>query len=198
MMGRDFPTPFALVRTADPSGVSGVGTVAMGVIWPDQRVAVRWAGHRPPTGYHTPVRQLCLFDHVDEIEGIHGHNGHTFMQRRDPMSGCGDLGMDVFGIVGTYGLRREIAYWGLAFHDGPVVTWRAHSDGFPPRVEQWPSGVTRAWEELRDEETSADEVAFAWVPSQADALMHAHPANKLTGRRRLVRRHGVSKSPHRR
>lgn len=195
MIGRDWPRPLALVRHADPSGVSGRGVVAAGVAWPDDRAVFRWSGARPPAGHDAPVRQLCLFDSVAEIATVHGHQGATDVVTRDPMSACADLGLAVFGVVGTYGLRRSVAYWGVAYDGGPAVTWRCDPSR-PPRVEIWPGGWEAAWAELRDGETAADEVRVAWVPGQAADLVNAHPAYRLTGRRVVARRGVHEKSPH--
>lgn len=194
-MGRDWPRPLALVRHCDPSRVSGTGVVATGVVWPDRRALFRWSGLRPPTGHDVPVQQLCMFDHVHQIAAVHGHQGATDVVTRDPMSACADLGIAVFGIVGTYGLRRDVAYWGVAFDDGPAVTWR-NDPGRPVRIEQWPGGWSDAWTELRDGETAADEVRVAWVPGQAADLVNAHPVYRLTGRTAVVRNGAHRKSPH--
>jgi hypothetical protein len=142
------------------------------------------------------VQQLCLFDSVDEISTVHGHQGATSVVTRDPMSACADLGVTVFGIVATYGLRRSVTCWGAAWADGPAVTWR-NDPHRPPRIEQWPTGWGAAWAELRDGETAADEVRLAWVPYQAADLVNAHPAYRLTGRTAVVPRPSpLRKSPH--
>lgn len=62
---------FALVRSADPSGVSGVGIVAWGVVFPDGKAVTQW------TGATTGVRQIMVWDSVADIEAIHGHHGST-------------------------------------------------------------------------------------------------------------------------
>lgn len=59
---------FVLHRKVDHSGNSGVGDVAMGVVWPDGGVTIRWAGETPST-----VVWLCVEDAIR----IHGHNGDT-------------------------------------------------------------------------------------------------------------------------
>lgn len=66
---------FWLVRSDDPSGVSGTGTVAEGVEFTDGSVSLRWFGDRPSTGqYHS----------IDDVRKIHGHNGSTVVEFRDP------------------------------------------------------------------------------------------------------------------
>lgn len=193
MIGRGWPQPFALHRTHDVSGVSGEGLVAAGVIWPDNRAAMLWAGRTPPPGSETCVRQVNLFDDVAEIEAVHGHQGHTRLCRRDPASPCVDLGVAVFGIVGWYGPSSRITHWGVLWDGGPAVTWRA-DDLLPPRIEQWPSGATAAYAELQD--LSADEARLVWVPS--DALMIASAGRSREGRRWRETRPGnpaAKKSP---
>ncbi|WP_344311098.1 hypothetical protein [Fodinicola feengrottensis] len=67
----DSPVVFALVRSADPSGVSGVGVVAWGVLFGDGRAVTQW------TGETTGVRQIMVWDSIRDIETIHGHSGAT-------------------------------------------------------------------------------------------------------------------------
>lgn len=179
MIGHAWPQPFALNRAHDPSGVSGVGVVATGVVWPDGRAAMRWTGATPPTGHDQCVRQLNLFDDVAEIAAVHGHGGHSALDMRDPSLPCADLGMAVFGIVGWYGQRSRVTYWGVRWDSGPAVTWR-NDDRRPARIEQWPDGGAHAaFSELAD--LSADEVRIAWVPH--DALTIASVTRGIEGRR---------------
>lgn len=63
---------FRLVRTEDVSGVSGTGTVAMGVVFPDGHAAMRWV-----VGEH---RSTVVWDNVESIEAVHGHGGRTTIQ----------------------------------------------------------------------------------------------------------------------
>lgn len=193
VIGRGWPQPFALERSEDPSGISGEGTVATGVIWPDNRAAMRWAVPCPPPGYHSRVNQLELLDDVDEIEGVHGHGGRTRLCRRDPAVPCVDLGIAVFGIVGWYGLQSRVTHWGVLWDAGPAVTWRADPLR-EPRIEQWPSGAHAAYAELGD--LDADEARLVWVPS--DALMIASAGRSRDGRRWLPEpagRTAAKKSP---
>jgi len=59
---------FTLVRSADPSGISGVGVVAEGTVWSDGSVALRWLGDHPAT---------AVWPSLDEVLAVHGHNGAT-------------------------------------------------------------------------------------------------------------------------
>lgn len=63
-----FARPFVLQRDHDVSGVSGTGTVADGVQFPDGSVAIRWRGARPST-----VVWASLADALH----VHGHSGAT-------------------------------------------------------------------------------------------------------------------------
>jgi hypothetical protein len=60
---------FILHRNEDVSGVSGIGVVAEGVEFSDGKVALRWI-----TGEH---RSTVMWDSVDSVERIHGHDGRT-------------------------------------------------------------------------------------------------------------------------
>lgn len=59
---------FLLQRDRDVSGVSGTGVVAEGVQFTDGRAALRWLTEIATTG---------LYDSVDHLEFIHGHDGAT-------------------------------------------------------------------------------------------------------------------------
>lgn len=60
---------FLLRRHQDISGVSGVGDVADGVLWPDGTAVVRWRGDNPSTVHWDRGRA--------SVELIHGHGGAT-------------------------------------------------------------------------------------------------------------------------
>lgn len=59
---------FNLVRDVDVSGVSGVGVVAEGVIFSDGRCAMRW---------RTDTASTALYDSINDVIHIHGHEGAT-------------------------------------------------------------------------------------------------------------------------
>ncbi len=61
---------FYLQRDIDESGVSGVGIVAEGIIFTDGRCALRWRTQTASTG---------LYDSIDQLEEIHGHQGKTIV-----------------------------------------------------------------------------------------------------------------------
>ena len=57
---------FALRRDADPTGMSGTGTIAYGATLPDGRAIVQWLGDRPST---------VIWRNTDDAEYIHSHGG---------------------------------------------------------------------------------------------------------------------------
>lgn len=68
------PRRFKLVRSADPSGVSGTGVVALGVQWPNGHVALHWLGDDPAT---------AVWQSIDSVLRIHGHDGLTVVRWLD-------------------------------------------------------------------------------------------------------------------
>lgn len=64
-------TVFVLLRHKDISGNSGTGIVAEGVRFSDGKVAMRWL---------TDTATTVLFDSVEDVEKIHGHEGATEIQ----------------------------------------------------------------------------------------------------------------------
>lgn len=59
---------FRLDRDTDITGVSGTGTVADGVVWPDGTVSIRWRGDRP---------SAVFWNSIADAEAVHGHGGAT-------------------------------------------------------------------------------------------------------------------------
>lgn len=59
---------FELHRDVDPSGVSGTGVVAEGVVFTDGTAVMRWVGTLATT---------VVADSLGDIVCIHGHNGKT-------------------------------------------------------------------------------------------------------------------------
>jgi hypothetical protein len=62
---------FLLDRFEDASGVSGTGFVAEGVVFTDGTVALRWT---------VELQSTALYDSVDDLLAIHGHDGSTHVQ----------------------------------------------------------------------------------------------------------------------
>jgi hypothetical protein len=61
---------FYLYRTVDESGVSGVGRVAEGVCFSNGRRVLSWL---------TRTSSIAVYDNIDDVETIHGHNGQTYV-----------------------------------------------------------------------------------------------------------------------
>lgn len=60
---------FILRRRIDETGLSGVGDVAWGVLFPDGVAVTRWCV--------TDVRQTCVWKSLDDVRAVHGHEGKT-------------------------------------------------------------------------------------------------------------------------
>lgn len=65
---------FNLVRNKDISGVSGVGVVAWGILFPDGRVSIRWNSVRSSTN---------SYESLEDLVYIHGHEGATVVEWLD-------------------------------------------------------------------------------------------------------------------
>jgi len=63
---------FVLYREEDVTGVSGTGVVAEGIKFSDGHAAVRWC-----VGDH---RSTSVWDSMEAMEAIHGHDGRTTVQ----------------------------------------------------------------------------------------------------------------------
>lgn len=59
---------FFLVRHQDETGVSGVGVVAGGIMWPDGTACLRW---------FTPTTSAAFYNSIADVAAIHGHGGKT-------------------------------------------------------------------------------------------------------------------------
>jgi hypothetical protein len=59
---------FWLHRIEDPSGVSGVGIIAEGIIFTSGWCAMSWL---------TGISQVGIYPSLDHVRMIHGHNGKT-------------------------------------------------------------------------------------------------------------------------
>jgi hypothetical protein len=62
------PLLFTLVRDEDESGISGTGTVADGVRWPDGSAALHW---------RTEYTSTAVYGSMEALRRIHGHGGRT-------------------------------------------------------------------------------------------------------------------------
>lgn len=59
---------FLLVRDVDVSGVSGVGVVACGVVFPTGKAVLNWT---------TDISSVAIYDSLEDLIFIHGHDGKT-------------------------------------------------------------------------------------------------------------------------
>ena len=62
---------FILWRHEDVSGVSGTGQVAEGVQFSNGRVVLSWRG---------PKGSITVFDSLQDVLAVHGHQGRTEVQ----------------------------------------------------------------------------------------------------------------------
>lgn len=69
-MVNDEPRCFSLERAKDPTGVSGTGRVAWGVVFITGKVVVNWCVPNKP-------QSVTVYDDLDEVERVHGHDGLT-------------------------------------------------------------------------------------------------------------------------
>lgn len=60
---------FYLLRVEDPSGVSGTGLVAEGVVFTNGKVALSFLS--------SDVKSIVTYDSIEDAEKIHGHGGLT-------------------------------------------------------------------------------------------------------------------------
>jgi hypothetical protein len=68
--GRDFD----LYRLADPTNISGVGTVASGIELGNGTVAMQWREPHP---------SKVIWPTIDEVLAVHGHGGKTVVHWLD-------------------------------------------------------------------------------------------------------------------
>lgn len=59
---------FHMIRTADISGVSGTGIVAIGTQYPNGKCTISWLDELSCIG---------VYDTLDQLIAIHGHEGRT-------------------------------------------------------------------------------------------------------------------------
>lgn len=61
---------FVVQRQRDETGISGIGLVAQGVQFSDGVVVMRWCTATGP-------QSTTIFNSVDDLRTVHGHNGAT-------------------------------------------------------------------------------------------------------------------------
>lgn len=65
---KKLPRRFTLCRDEDETGISGIGLVAFGVVFPDGVTVTRW---------NSDVAQTCVWQSFEEVDAVHGHGGRT-------------------------------------------------------------------------------------------------------------------------
>lgn len=65
---------FRLNRQNDPTGISGTGIVAEGVMFSDGTAALRWCSE---------FRSTAVYTSMDDVNAIHGHDGATTIEWDD-------------------------------------------------------------------------------------------------------------------
>lgn len=73
-----YPQRFYLSRHEDPTGISGTGVIADGVIWQDGSVTLKWLG---------PHTSEVSWRSLRDVVAIHGHAGSTSVVFRDDEDG---------------------------------------------------------------------------------------------------------------
>lgn len=68
---------FYLQRNEDESGISGTGIIARGVIFPSGKVVMEWQT------FHSSI---ALYDNINDVISIHGHDGKTLVIMGSPHS----------------------------------------------------------------------------------------------------------------
>lgn len=62
---------FLLVRTEDISGISGTGIVAEGIVFSTGRAVLQWV---------TRLHSVAVYDSMEDLQAIHGHDGRTTVE----------------------------------------------------------------------------------------------------------------------
>jgi hypothetical protein len=70
---------FHLLRHADETGISGTGVVAEGALFTNGKAVVSWL---------TSVSSVAVYDSIEAVVAIHGHNGKTEVVWVDPYQTC--------------------------------------------------------------------------------------------------------------
>lgn len=73
---------FRLVRSQDPTGISGTSVVAEGVQFTDGTVVLRWLKAGTARPEHVKPTTV-IHDDVDSVIGLHSHNGMTTVEWLD-------------------------------------------------------------------------------------------------------------------
>lgn len=71
---------FNLVRTADESGVSGTGVVAVGVVFPNGYVEIQWLNDENNRVQTNANGHASYPGGVEDVIEVHGHEGKTTLE----------------------------------------------------------------------------------------------------------------------
>lgn len=82
---------FRIDRREDPTGVSGTGCVAQGIVFSDGTTVVRWLGNWPTTTLHPSI---------ESVEHIHLHEGRSTLRWEDPI--CSRCGTEIDRLHGVW------------------------------------------------------------------------------------------------
>jgi hypothetical protein len=99
---------FYLVRKEDVTGISGVGKVAQGVQFDSGRCVLEWL---------TAVASMAVYQSIDDVIAIHGHNGSTVVEWQNHPRFA--IGQRVFGIIDNAGFVGVVKAMRTA-HDHPL------------------------------------------------------------------------------
>lgn len=184
--GSPVPHLFVLDRQSDPTGVSGLGIVAVGVAWPHDAGAVyRWCSSTPPPGYDRPVQQIGVFETLADVLGVHGHQGATVLRTATrpvlftPLGGAALARL--FAVTSS---TNDIAAWGVEFDGGQAVTHRPSRSPLKYDTARRPSRV-EVWRDLGDVRR---ELVTAQTRSGGIVWLDSHPGSRLLNR--AAARHG--------
>lgn len=132
---------FMLDRGTDVTGVSGTGVVCEGVEFEDGKVALRWI-----VGEH---RSTVVYDDIDAVLAIHGHDGATRLVWLDqPIT-----------------LKHRLTDSGLA----RFLWWTAHQMKFPYRDAGFCVARLFCSERGIDPDVAeSDVVTGTWQPGSAE------------------------------
>lgn len=73
---------FYLQRHEDETGISGTGRIAEGIVFSDGCAVLRWL---------SAVSTTVVFDNLDAVRSIHGHDGRTEIIFEDFLNDDGSL-----------------------------------------------------------------------------------------------------------
>ena len=62
---------FVLDRIEDETGISGTGVVAEGIEFSNNKCVLSWL---------TEHKSIAIYESIEEVEAIHGHNGKTVIR----------------------------------------------------------------------------------------------------------------------